>query len=288
MSVSKRGRHRAPHDLNNTRIRELTKVARHLYPDGQGDYVLDETPAARGLALAIITHLYRAGPRSQKWLFNFCKDRAPWLDPNEIDAAQLKPEKAQTLGNKIGLTAELRTRLGITSIRPCDQTLVEFKAAARDRRKQRGRKYRRLKRAQAGCMTRAAWLEQNSTSRDKPWKAEGISRRTWYRRQRLAQTVEVGTAKKISPPDDSTAARLARGETVGTGVSASRFIVAGRRTCATESQSQPWELEGISRTTWYRRRKSQSPRRFPKTRKARAKAVKRIIAGMAHGFKTAA
>lgn len=34
------------------------------------------------------------------------------------------------------------------------------------------------------AMTRAEYLEANSISRTKPWKAEGISRAKWYRRKR--------------------------------------------------------------------------------------------------------
>ena len=42
----------------------------------------------------------------------------------------------------------------------------------------------RARRADAGAMTRAEYLAQNSASRDKPWEALGISRATWYRRRK--------------------------------------------------------------------------------------------------------
>lgn len=52
IAVDRPGRKRAPFDLNNRRIGELSKLARHDYPDGQGDYVLPETPTGQHLALS--------------------------------------------------------------------------------------------------------------------------------------------------------------------------------------------------------------------------------------------
>jgi hypothetical protein len=48
---------------------------------------------------------------------------------------------------------------------------------------------RRLeKRRMQGMKTRAEYLEANSLSRTRPWVAEGISRTTWYDRQKKART----------------------------------------------------------------------------------------------------
>jgi hypothetical protein len=87
-----------PHNPNNTRIRELSQLARCWFPDGSGDYVLPETEIGQHFALAIITHLARAGQCNRKWLTDFCCSRAPWLDPGEIDVAKLRPLKAPALG----------------------------------------------------------------------------------------------------------------------------------------------------------------------------------------------
>lgn len=40
------------------------------------------------------------------------------------------------------------------------------------------------RRRKAGVMKRDAWLAANSIERERPWEAEGISRRAWYYRQR--------------------------------------------------------------------------------------------------------
>jgi hypothetical protein len=58
------------------RIRELSKLARELFPDDGGDYVLPDTPIGKYLAIAIVTHLARAGQRNGKWLAAFCGARA--------------------------------------------------------------------------------------------------------------------------------------------------------------------------------------------------------------------
>jgi hypothetical protein len=60
------GNKRKPrYDPNNTRIRELSRIARKQYPDGHGDYVLPETPTGRHLAIALI-HLSRSCRPAQR------------------------------------------------------------------------------------------------------------------------------------------------------------------------------------------------------------------------------
>jgi hypothetical protein len=66
----------------------------------------------------MITCLARAGQRNGSWLFVLCRDRIPWLDPDDIDPAKLIPDKAQTLGRKIGLTAAMRPRSIMDLLRP--------------------------------------------------------------------------------------------------------------------------------------------------------------------------
>ncbi|MCP1167337.1 RepB family DNA primase [Limimaricola litoreus] len=51
------------------------------------------------------------------------------------------------------------------------------------RRRQKAGK-QRLRRAASGAVTRASYLAENAISRTKPWEAQGISRATWYRRQK--------------------------------------------------------------------------------------------------------
>ena len=160
--------------FDRLRVRDLSELARLRHPDGHGDYVLPDTPAGRHLALAIITHWLRRPGERGKWLFQFCHDRAPWLDPNEIDVTQLRPSKAQKLGGKLQLTIAERTQLHITTIAPCDQTPEQGATLRKERRRQRERDRRRRKQEAKNGMTRAQW-EATSKSRTRPWEAEGAS-----------------------------------------------------------------------------------------------------------------
>jgi hypothetical protein len=77
-----------------------------------------------------------------------------------------------------------RTMLGIRTIGAVDVSPEQRKA----NRKKRDRDRRARQRRDAKKPTRAEYLAANAKSREKPWLAEGISRRTWYRRQ-MAQVV---------------------------------------------------------------------------------------------------
>ena len=55
-----------------------------------------------------------------------------------------------------------------------------------DKARRRDRDRKRKERAAKGAIARDDWLTANSTTQERPWQAEGISRATWYRRQRTA------------------------------------------------------------------------------------------------------
>jgi hypothetical protein len=112
---------------------------------------------------------------------------APWMPPEElarlIEAVISKPLRwrAETLAKRLNLTEVDRCRLRITTIGAVDMTKAEREAA----RKVRKRQAMREKRRTSGTKPRAEYLAQ-STEQAKPWMADGISRRTWYRHQRKA------------------------------------------------------------------------------------------------------
>ena len=189
--------------FDRVRVRELSKLARLRHPDGHGDYILPDTPAGRYLAIAIITHFQRRPGKRGEWLFQFCRERAPWLDPDEIDVTQLRPCKAEKLGARLQLTAAERTAPGIVSIAPCDQTAEQRATQRKERRRQRERDRRRQKREAKGGMTRAQW-EANSKSRGRPWELEGVSRATWYRRRGKPAPVASAALCKDAAPNAET------------------------------------------------------------------------------------
>jgi hypothetical protein len=166
--------------LDNLRIRDLSKLARYWYADGNGDYLLPDTAQGRVLAIAIITHQCFKPPA---WLFRFCRERAPWLDPNEVDRKHLYPKKADALGHELRLSATVRDKLRIRTIGSCDQSRDKRAALVKARKRERDRERQRQKRLLAGKQLRAAYLAAHSQSRVRPWEADGVSRRTWYRRR---------------------------------------------------------------------------------------------------------
>lgn len=111
---------------------------------------------------------------------------APWLDDHEREsvvrramASTAKLPMADTLAKQLGLTYADRQRLRLTTIGAVDVDKDERLARRKARKAQR----RREKRHQQGMKPRAA-----SLSRIKPWVAEGVSRRTWYRRRGTTMT----------------------------------------------------------------------------------------------------
>jgi hypothetical protein len=95
---------------------------------------------------------------------------------------------ADKLARFLGITFPQRTALGITSIGSID---VNRRGRAL-LRKRRRRLYLERRRRSRGARPRAEY-EANSLARAKPWEAEGVSRRTWYRRIR-------GTGPKPANP----------------------------------------------------------------------------------------
>jgi hypothetical protein len=134
---------------------------------------LPDDDAGRDDLWLLVQHLANgpdAGRRCQKsirtWAAWMPEDEAAALIAKAID----KPFrfKAATVAKLVRLTDEERFRLGITTIRSID---------ARETPAERKNRQRREKRAKARA------LKPPSLSQTKPWEAEGISRKTWYRRR---------------------------------------------------------------------------------------------------------
>jgi hypothetical protein len=86
---------------------------------------------------------------------------------------------ADSLARFLGVTYPQRQRLGITTIGSVDVS----RRARRLMRKRARRLYWERRRRSRGARPRTEYVE-SSLMRIEPWKAEGISRRTWYRRKR--------------------------------------------------------------------------------------------------------
>lgn len=83
------------------------------------------------------------------------------------------------IGEEIELTFEERVTLRITSLRPSD---VPWRRCRRRYKIERNR--RKRERAAAERRRRGAIPHSQSLAQTKPWEAEGVSRATWFRRQK--------------------------------------------------------------------------------------------------------
>lgn len=109
---------------------------------------------------------------------------APWMGIDErgmlIDRVTTgrKRWSADELARLLGLTMKERTKLAIRTIGAIDMSKRERIKL----RKERNRFATNARRRAQGVRTRKEYLA-NAASRLEPWKAEGMSERTWYRRQ---------------------------------------------------------------------------------------------------------
>lgn len=113
---------------------------------------------------------------------------APWMPQDK--AAQLLDQinripiwerwrTGRELGKRLRLTNGERERMKLWSIRPYNMGMAELR---RQRRRKQRECMRRLRETR-GTKSRDQWLAENSISREKPWKRDGISRAKWYRRR---------------------------------------------------------------------------------------------------------
>ena len=170
---------RSPMQLVGLRLHDLAKIFRSRYGNA-----LPNDDAGRDDLMVAVHHLASlAHPRGHiaKWLELW----APWLTIAEhkqiIGDALANPQKwkADALAWRMRLTKEERRMLGVTTIGAID----ENKAARTKRRRQLDRQRKENARRAKGIKPRKVY-EGQSVSAAKPWEDEGISRRTWYRRQR--------------------------------------------------------------------------------------------------------
>jgi hypothetical protein len=160
--------------------------------------VLPDDDAGREDVQIMLNHIAYRQAADRQWLMNDWLDRrAPWLCGAERAACIAKAFRnpirytSDTLAEKLGLTFARRERLGIHSIGAIDMP----KEAREELRKIKARDRDRNTRRKAGCMTRTEY-EANSVKRRA--KAEGISTRTWYRRQQKTHYAAKGPVPHIA------------------------------------------------------------------------------------------
>jgi hypothetical protein len=181
------GSSRTGGSLIGLRIHDLEVI---FWARARGKRLLDDDDSGRDDALMALHHMagLTIDPRGRmtSWLSTW----APWMPPGEaaglIESAIAKPTRyrADTLARRLNLRLAERERLNVTTIGAVDRPKKQRLA---DRKEQR-----RLA-EQARRRARGAKPRISSAARTKPWEAAGISRASWYRRQRTVERGETNT-----------------------------------------------------------------------------------------------
>jgi hypothetical protein len=176
---SRKGGHKgAPFDFCKKRAREIAMLILHRHRGLPGT-------ADRSIYLEAVA--YNLKPRNGDLEFalaNWARRLGADLPAREINRIvkkiRTKPRrfKSDTLGKLLRVTYDERTALKLSTIGCYDVS----KAERSRRRKERRRLKEQGRRRDKGAISREQYLT-NSLSRQRPWLAEGTSRRTWYRRR---------------------------------------------------------------------------------------------------------
>jgi hypothetical protein len=178
-----RGAGRTKPHLATLRIAELGRLFEYRYgatlPEDDSGYD-DLTLLAHHFAVV------QADVKSslRKW----SQVRAPWLRETAItriaNKVEAKPRRfrADTIAAKLGVTARERQELDLRTIGAIDQTAAQRLKIRIQRQRQADEDRRR----RLGSIPRQEY-EAKSVSRSKPWQVEGISRATWYARQKKSE-----------------------------------------------------------------------------------------------------
>jgi hypothetical protein len=156
------------------RVCELNRL---YYSRYRGDLLPDDDDGRDSIQIMINHLAMLANPRLR--IADWLRRCAPWFSESEaeplIEAALRKPIRwmADTLAARLNLTDAERSRLKIRSVGAVDFT----KEQRAQRRREKSRLASEAKRRAVGAKP-----QSQSSSRTEPWKAQGVSRRTWYRR----------------------------------------------------------------------------------------------------------
>lgn len=159
------------------------------YFDDRYGPILPDDDAGREDAILMLHHIaFRQGVDRQLEMNQWLDRRAPAIVGEErkaiIARVFRKPIlfKPDTLAAKLGLRYARRQRLKIRTIGATDVTAEERKEIRTEKARSRKAAARRA----AGCMTREEY-EKGSLNKIALWTALGVSRATFYRRQKRAK-----------------------------------------------------------------------------------------------------
>lgn len=171
----RRRKHSAPAHI---RVRELERIFGYWY----GPFLPDDAEGRHMLAAFADCLCFTGGSVLEK-LVGFIRARAPWALPEAeamAEAAEMAAvwHGADKMAKRIRLSFADRQLLDVHTIGAVDVTKRQRNALQKEKRRQRERDRRKAKGAKPHA---------ESINRAEPWKAEGISRRTWFRRRGKAR-----------------------------------------------------------------------------------------------------
>jgi hypothetical protein len=172
------GQKRAPFDVCAKRVREIAMLVLHRHRG---------LPGTDDRSIYLEAAAYHLKPRDGDLEFaltNWARRLGGALPAREINRIvkkiRAKPRRfrADTMGKLLRVTYDERTALQLSTIGCYDVSKAERSRWGKERRRLKEQGRRRNK----GAVPREQYLAK-SLSRRRPWLAEGISRRTWYRRR---------------------------------------------------------------------------------------------------------
>ncbi|MBB4103554.1 hypothetical protein [Allorhizobium borbori] len=178
------------------RLRELEQLIRHRHQRGIPD------PAGTDDFDSCFAYLFVAAatPRSQP-VASWCQTWAPWVSGADLaDLAHRNKRRrhmlsADAAAKILHVTMKERDDLGLKTIGACDVSAEDRKSLAKETKRERDKRRQAAKRRAEGAENRNSYTAE-SINRLKPWEAEGISRRTWYRRRGTGPSpIEVYTTR---------------------------------------------------------------------------------------------
>jgi hypothetical protein len=183
--------------ISRFRLRELERIFRSRY-----GITLPDDDAGREDLLLAAHHIALLGDEAVKRIVCWASLWAPWMPKCEAKAfAERVTErpltfKAETLGSHLRLTDAERTAFRITTTRAIGVSTKEM--AERRKQADRERKAKRRRLNKLG--------KPEPITRQMPWRAQGISRATWYRQRKAAQKAKAGETKCVRSIEKNIAA----------------------------------------------------------------------------------
>ena len=186
-----RGRGKIPFNRTTLRLREIERIIgyRHAIVPHTDDDELYLVPIAQLLRRNLSDRIgmptsHEVLDRLKVWADRWAPTTSDERLAEIVSMAMrvVKMETADQMAMRLRLSDKERSLLGITTIGAYDVNKAARKRRRKHRKRERDRINAAKKRVEQGIQPRSDYLAR-SLSRNTPWIADGISRRTWERRR---------------------------------------------------------------------------------------------------------